>query len=105
MQNNTYFVFMGRGNRKDLIFQDFYLEELISVFCVNIKEIRISKKLTQQQLAEKAQLAINTIAEIEQQRVENLRLSTITALGIALKIKPLNLLKVRKSILKKYKGI
>lgn len=92
---------MGRRNKKELGFQDSCLEELILTFCRNVKEIRISKKLTQQQLAEKAQLAINTVAEIEQQRVENLRLSTITALGNAFNIKPLTLLKAKIHIRKK----
>ena len=86
---------MGRKTKKELTFQDKNLEKLILVICINVKRIRVSKKLTQQQLAEKAQLAINTVAEIEQQRVENLRLSTITALGSALEIKPLDLFKNR----------
>ena len=92
---------MGRRTKKEISFQDPCLEKLILAFCVNIKEIRRSKKLTQQQLAEKAQLAINTIAEIEQQRIENLRLSTITALGNALNIKPLTLFKSKRTHTKK----
>ena len=60
---------MGRRAKKEINFQDPCLENLISAFCMNVKEIRISKRLTQQQLAEKAQLAINTIAEIEQNGV------------------------------------
>ena len=84
---------MGRRIKKELTFQDKNLERLILSVCINLKEIRVSKKLTQQQVAERAQLAINTVAEIEQQRVENLRLSTITALGDALEIKPLDLFK------------
>ena len=92
---------MGRRTKKEIDFQDPCLEKLISTFCINVREVRISKKLTQQQLAEKAQLAINTIAEIEQQRIENLRLSTITALGNALNIMPLILLKAKKKHTKK----
>ena len=84
---------MGRRSRKEIEFQDIHLKKLIEAFCVNVKKIRISKKLTQQELAEKSQLAVNTIAEIEQQRIENLRLSTVTALSSAFKIKPLDLLK------------
>ena len=83
---------MGRRAKKEINLQDFWLKTLISNFCMNVKEIRISKRLTQQQLAEKAQLAINTIAEIEQHRIENLRLNTITALGKAFDINPLSLL-------------
>ena len=87
---------MGRRSREEVRFQDFHLEKLIIAFCINVKEIRKSQNFTQQQLAEKAQLAINTIAEIEQQRIENLRLSTITALGKALTTEPLQLFKIKK---------
>ena len=87
---------MGRRSRKEIDFQDPCLKKLIEAFCVNVKKMRISKKLTQQELAEKSRLAVNTIAEIEQQRIENLRLSTITALGNTFKINPLELLKKNK---------
>ena len=87
---------MGRRTKKELTFQDKNLEKLISILCINVKGIRVSKKLTQQQVAERAQLAINTVAEIEQRRVDNLRLSTVTALSNALEIKPLDLFKVKK---------
>ena len=82
---------MGRRSKTEISFQDYSLEKLVKNFCINVREIRKSKNFTQQQLAEKAQLAVNTIAEIEQQRIENLRLSTVTALGNAFKIKPLKL--------------
>ena len=84
---------MGRRSKKEIDFQDLYLKKIIEAFCVNVKKMRISKKLTQQELAERSRLAVNTIAEIEQQRIENLRLSTITALANAFKIHPLELLK------------
>ena len=84
---------MGRRSKKEVHFHDPCLKELIEAFCVNIKKIRISKRLTQKELAERSYLAVNTIAEIEQKRIENLRLSTITALGNALKTRPLDLLK------------
>ena len=58
--------------------------------------MRKSKKLTQQELAEKTYLAVNTIAEIEQKRIGNLRLSTITILGNAFKVDSLKLLKSKK---------
>ena len=87
---------MGRRSRKEIHFQDPRLESLIKNFCVNIKIMREAENLTQQELAEKSQLAVNTIAEIEQQRIENLRLSTITSLGNALKVPPLKLLKKSK---------
>ena len=92
---------MGRRSKTEINFQDFWLEKLISNFCINVKKIRISKRLTQQQLAERAQIAINTIAEIEQHRIENLRLSTITAVGHAFKVDPVNLLKAKKIHTKK----
>ena len=71
-------------------------KKLIEAFCVNVKEMRKSKKLNQQELAEKTYLAVNTIAEIEQKRIENLRLSTITALGNTFKVNPLKLLERKK---------
>ena len=86
---------MGRKSRKEIIFQDKYLEKLILNFCRNVRTVRISKNLTQQRLAEISRLGINTIGEIEQERIENLRLSTITTLGKALNITPLKLLKSR----------
>ena len=61
-----------------------------------MKEMRKPKELTQQELVEKTYLAVNTIVEIEQKRIENLRLSTITALDNAFKVNPLKLLKRKK---------
>ncbi len=88
---------MGRRSKEEISFQDHRLEKLIKNFCINVQAIRKSKNFTQQQLAEKAQLAVNTIAEIEQKRIENLRLSTITALSIAFDVEPLSLLKFKKN--------
>ena len=82
---------MGRKSQKEISIPDPSLKKLIKAFCLNVKKQRKIKNLSQQQLAEKAQLAINTVAEIEQQRIENLRLNTVTALGNAFKISPLKL--------------
>ena len=84
---------MGRNSQKDIDIQDRELKRLIEVFCANVIEKRRSSGLTQQQLASKAELAVNTIAEIEQGRIENLRLSTVTAIGQAFNLKALDLLK------------
>ena len=84
---------MGRNSRKDIDIQDRELKRLIETFCANVIEKRRSSGLTQQQLAGKAKLAVNTIAEIEQGRIENLRLSTVTAVGKAFNLKALDLLK------------
>ncbi len=90
---------MGRNSRKDIDIKDRELKRLIETFCTNVIEKRQSSSLTQQQFANKAGLSVNTIAEIEQKRIENLRLSTITAIGKALGIKPLKLLEKNKDSL------
>lgn len=58
-------------------FSDSLLEEMVLRFTKNVKTTRLKQKLTQQELASKCGLALNTISEIEQQRIEDIRLGTI----------------------------
>lgn len=71
---------MGRLSKKDVFFKDPLLKQLIERLRSNLEQGRKLKGLTQQQLASKSRLSVNTVSEIEQERVEDIRLSTITAL-------------------------
>ena len=75
---------MGRGSRKDVKIEDSLLKPLIGNLIANVKAKREKAEMTQQELATKATLAVNTIAEIEQERIGDIRLSTVTALAKAL---------------------
>ena len=75
---------MGRGSRKEIKISDPLLKPLIANLVANVKSKRIKGDLTQQSLAIKAGLAVNTVSEIEQERLEDIRLSTVTALAKAL---------------------
>lgn len=83
---------MGRNRQSEIFIEDPQLRLLIQNLCKNVKKRRQEIGLTQSELASKSQLALNTIAEIEQQRIENIRLSTVTALAKALKVPPLKLM-------------
>jgi transcriptional regulator with XRE-family HTH domain len=82
---------MGRSSKFDLSFDDPILQDLLHRLGDNLRKLRQHEGLTQQGVAQVAGLALNTIAEIEQKRVENVRLSTVTALAKALKQHPLDL--------------
>ena len=83
---------MGRSQRNELYIEDPLLREMIKNFSVNVKTLRGKKGMTQAQLALSSKLAINTVAEIEQHRIENIRLSTVAALARILKVRPTVLL-------------
>ncbi len=68
------------------------LREMIEHFCKNVRRKRNHLGITQAELSIRSKLAQNTIAEIEQRRIENVRLSTVAAIARGLKIKPIQLL-------------
>lgn len=68
------------------------LGRLIRSLAKNVKEHRITQGITQQTLAARANIAISTIWELENAKVEDLRLSTITAIAQTLKIDTIKLL-------------
>ena len=70
---------MGRPSKKDVQFSDPLLKDMVLKFTANVKVARLKQELTQQDLASKCGLALNTISEIEQQRVEDIKLGTIVA--------------------------
>jgi transcriptional regulator with XRE-family HTH domain len=60
-------------------------EKIIKAFGQNLRRIRESKKFTQEDLAEKASVAVSTIARIET-GIFNSTISTISVLAKALNI-------------------
>ena len=84
---------MGRNKREDIDIEDPLLLEMIENIVSNVKKERTRLGITQAELASSSQLAQNTIAEIEQARIENLRLSTLAAIARGLNVKPIKLLK------------
>lgn len=68
------------------------LAKLIRNLAKNVKEHRIAQGITQQTLAARSNMAISTIWELENARIEDLRLSTITAIAQTLKVDALKLL-------------
>lgn len=85
---------MGRASRQDIKISEPLLKPLIANLIANVKARRIKGGFTQQSLAIDAGLAVNTVSEIEQERIEDIRLSTVAALASALGEKdPLKLLR------------
>lgn len=85
---------MGRASRQDIKISEPLLKPLIANLIANVKARRIKGGFTQQSLAIDAGLAVNTVSEIEQERIEDIRLSTVAALANALGEKdPLKLLR------------
>jgi transcriptional regulator with XRE-family HTH domain len=72
--------------------RDKELAKLIRNLAKNLREIRQARGITQQTLAYSAQMAISTIWEIENEQIEDLRMSTITAIAQALKISAYDLI-------------
>ena len=87
---------MGRNRRDEIQIQDPMLRKLIGNLCSNVKKKRQKLGLTQQELAINSKLATNTIAEIEQERIEDIRLSTITSLAKGFDLEPFALFKKTK---------
>ncbi|MCB0363367.1 MAG: helix-turn-helix domain-containing protein [Bdellovibrionales bacterium] len=84
---------MGRTKREEVKISDPQLKPLVANLVANVRARRSKLGHSQQSLAMEAGLAVNTIAEIEQERIEDIRLSTVTALARAFKEKnPLKLL-------------
>ena len=63
---------------------DAALSKLVAAVAKNVKGIREKKGMTQKDLAKKSCVAVSTISEIENERVDDLQLSTITALALPL---------------------
>ena len=80
---------MGRQNKG---IKDKDLGRLIKNLSKNLYAARISKGLTQQALASQANMAISTIWELENARVEDFRMSTLTAIATQLGVDVLSLL-------------
>jgi transcriptional regulator with XRE-family HTH domain len=72
--------------------RDKELAKLIRNLAKNLRAARKSSGVTQQTLAHSAQMAISTIWEIENEQIEDLRMSTITAIAQALKVSPIDLI-------------
>ena len=86
---------MARPRKSEVQIQDSILKDLLSSLCTNMRVIRESRKMTQKDLAYKSKLSISTITAIEQRSLQNLNLSTLTAICKALKISPIELLSTR----------
>lgn len=83
---------MGRSSRSELCINDPILRGMIKHFCENVKKRRSKLGITQAELSTRSKLAQNTVAEIEQGRIENVRLSTVVAIAQGLGVKPTQLL-------------
>ncbi|WP_413586773.1 helix-turn-helix domain-containing protein [Bdellovibrio sp. HCB274] len=69
------------------------LNRLVKNLARNVQRERAKQGLTMQSLATLAQMATSTVFEIENGKVEDFRMSTITALAQRLGVDPLELLK------------
>ena len=79
---------MGRNRRDEIHIDDPLLFEMVKNLCENVKKKRSKLGITQAELAIGSGLSQNTVAEIEQGRIENIRLSTVAAIARGLKAKP-----------------
>lgn len=68
------------------------LARLLKNLSKNLYSARVSKGLTLQALASKANMATSTIWELENARAEDFRMSTITAIATELGVDVLSLL-------------
>ena len=64
--------------------------ELVQLYSENIKRLRLSKKLTQERLAERAGITSSYISEIENQKKIG-KFETIAAIAAALEVEPYEL--------------
>lgn len=74
-------------------YSDKKLDKLISVIAKNLTIHRETAGLSQNKLSEKSGVALSTINEIENLKVKDMRLSTISTLAKTLKIDPIDLMK------------
>lgn len=70
---------MGRPSKKDVQFSDPLLKEIVMGFTSKVRAKRLKLGMTQQDLATQSRLALNTISEIEQKRIEDIKLGTVIA--------------------------
>ena len=61
-------------------------------FAKNLKEIRKSKNLTQEQLAERLNISVRYVQVLESKNCPNIKLDTMSKLAKALKAKPIDFL-------------
>ena len=59
-------------------------------FAKNLKEIRKSKNLTQEQLAERLNISVRYVQVLESKNCPNIKLDTMSKLAKALKAKPID---------------
>lgn len=81
--NSRYVSGMGRRPTANLPPE---LANLIKQIGVNLTELRQARGLTQTDLAKRAKVSITTLNEIESRRFRDIRLSTLTALAVALSV-------------------
>lgn len=82
-------MFMGRNING---IKDKELKNLIANLARNLKKARIESGLTMQELATASKIATSTIWELENLKVEDFRMSTITAIANQLGINALVLI-------------
>lgn len=68
------------------------MAELIRIICANIKDVRKSKGLTQEELAEKCDLHTSYLAGVERGE-RNITIQTLDKIAQGLEISPIDLLK------------
>ncbi len=93
---------MARLKPEDIVIEDLELKRIISNFSINMELVRKYRGYTQLDVAKKSNLSLTTIADIEQRRIKDLRVGTITAISKALNVSPL-MLQSKKIDLKKIK--
>ena len=64
--------------------------QFITAFGINLRKIRLSKGISQEDLADKADLTLSQVGRIER-GVINTSISTVYSLAAALEIEPMNL--------------
>lgn len=69
------------------------MSELIKIICANIRDVRKSKGLTQEELAEKCDLHTSYLAGVERGE-RNITIQTLEKIAQGLEISPVDLLKV-----------
>jgi len=62
-------------------------------FAQNLKDIRKSKGLSQEQLAERLDISVRYVQQLEGTRCPNVKLDTIANLSRALRVRPADLIK------------
>ena len=69
------------------------MSKLRSQFAKNLKKLRADKKMTQENLAEKLNISLRYIQQLEGKNTPNVKIDTLEKLARALKCKPEDFLK------------